>query len=145
MNKKNNYLNNLRHSCAHLLAAAVKDLFPGAFNAIGPSIENGFYQDFDMGKWTVSEADLPKIEKRMREMLKKWGPFEEREVTVEQALKDFAKNPYKVELINDFAKEGKKITENNPGNFLDLCKGGHSKNQKVKLKNFKLLSVAGAY
>src|SRR3989344_7351229 len=139
------HLQNLRHSAAHLLAAAVKDLYHGAQNAIGPAIENGFYQDFDMGKWTVSEADLPKIEKRMREMLKKWGPFEEQEVTVEKALKDFRDNPYKVELINDFAKEGKKITENNPGNFLDLCKGGHSKNPKVELKNFKLLSVAGAY
>jgi len=147
MNKSmsNNQLGNLRHSCAHLLAAAVKGLYPGAHNAIGPSIENGFYQDFDMGKWAISEADLLKIEKRMREMLKKWGPFEEKEVSVDQALKDFADNPYKVELIKDFAKEGKKITENDPGDFLDLCKGGHSNNPKVELKNFKLLSVAGAY
>src|SRR3989304_7948975 len=102
MNQNDNYLASLRHSCAHLLAAAVKDLYPGAHNAIGPSIENGFYQDFDMGKWTVSEADLPKIEKRMREMLKNWGPFAEKEVSVDQALKDFADNPYKVELIKDF-------------------------------------------
>ena len=145
MNKKNNYLNNLRHSCAHLLAAAVKDLHPGVHNAIGPSIENGFYQDFDMVKWTVSEADFPKIEKRMRELLKSWAPFEEKEVSVKQALKDFAKNPYKVELIKDFAKADKKITENNPGNFLDLCKGGHSHDPKKELKNFKLLSIAGAY
>src|SRR3989344_2259060 len=145
MNKKNNYLNNLRHSCAHLLAAAVKDLHPGVHNAIGPSIVNGFYQDFDMVKWTVSEADFPKIEKRMRELLKSWAPFEEKEVSVKQALKDFAKNPYKVELIKDFAKADKKITENNPGNFLDLCKGGHSHDPKKELKNFKLLSIAGAY
>src|SRR3989338_3954243 len=110
-------LDNLRHSCAHLLAAAVKDLYPGAHNAIGPSIENGFYQDFDMGKWSVSEADLPKIEKRMRELLKNWRPFKEKEVTVDQALKDFANNPKKNELIKNFAKEGKKITKNNPGNF----------------------------
>ena len=140
-----NYLQNLRHSCAHLLAAAIKDLYPGAHNAIGPAIENGFYQDFDMGKSTISDADLPKIEKRMRELLKNWGAFKEKEVTAEQALKDFANNPYKVELIKDFSEEGKKITENNPGGFLDLCKGGHSDNPKVELKNFKLLSIAGAY
>lgn len=139
------HLDNLRHSCAHLLAAAVKDLYPGAHNAIGPSIENGFYQDFDLTKWTISEADLPKIEKRMRELLKTWGPFAVKEVSVKKALTDFAKNPYKVELIHNFAKEGKKITENDPGNFLDLCKGGHSENPKVELKNFKLLSIAGAY
>ncbi len=145
MNKNRDYLSNLRHSCAHLLAAAVKDLYPGAHNAIGPSIENGFYQDFDMGKWTISEADLAKIEKRMRELLKTWGPFVEKEVSVEQALKDFAKNPYKVELIREFAKDGKKLKENDPGNFLDLCKGGHSNNPKEELKNFKLLSIAGAY
>ncbi|MBI4226157.1 threonine--tRNA ligase, partial [Candidatus Roizmanbacteria bacterium] len=145
MNKNQEHLNNLRHSCAHLLAAAVKDLYPGAHNAIGPSIENGFYQDFDMGKWKISEADFPKIEKRMREMLKTWGAFKEKEVSLNQALKDFAENPYKVELIKDFAKAGKKITENNPGNFLDLCKGGHSNNPQKELKNFKLLSIAGAY
>ncbi len=141
----NNQLDNLRHSCAHLLAAAVKDLYPGAHNAIGPAIENGFYQDFDLEKWSISEADLPKIEKRMREMLKDWGPFVEREVSVEQAMKDFVENPYKLELIADFAKEGKKVFENDPGHFLDLCKGGHSKNPKEELKHFKLLSIAGAY
>src|SRR3989338_10273467 len=145
MKQTTDYLNNLRHSCAHLLVAAVKDLFPGAHNAVGPAIEDGFYQDFDMGMWKISEEDFPKIEKRMRELLKKWGPFEEKEVPVQQALKDFAENPYKVELIKEFAKEGKTITENDQGGFLDLCKGGHSKNPQEELKNFKLLSVAGAY
>src|SRR3989344_4817026 len=143
MNKQN--LDNLRHSCAHLLAAAVKDLYPGAHNAIGPSIGNGFYQDFDMGKWSISEGDLPKIEKKMHEILKSWGPFIVKEVSVEQALKDFAANPYKVELINEFAESGKKITENNPGDFLDLCKGGHSKDPQKEMRHFKLLSIAGAY
>ena len=140
-----NSLDNLRHSAAHLLAAAVKQLWPDTHNAIGPSIENGFYQDFDFGKVKISEADLPKIEQKMREMLKSWGPFVEKEVSVEQALKDFANNPYKIELIHEFAKEGKKITENDPGHFLDLCKGGHSQNPKEELKHFKLLSIAGAY
>lgn len=138
-------LNGIRHSCAHLLAAAVLELWPGSHNAIGPAIENGFYQDFDMGSVKVSEEDFPKIEERMRNLLKTWGPFEEHEVSVEEARKDFAHNPYKLELLEDFAKEGKKITENNPGNFLDLCKGGHCENPQKEMKHFKLMSVAGAY
>jgi len=138
-------LQQTRHSLAHLLAASVKTIWPNAKNAIGPAIENGFYQDFDMGDVKLSEADFVRIEQKMREILKTWGPFEVKEVSVEQAKKDFADNPYKLELIEDFAKEGKTITENDPGNFLDLCKGGHSQNPKEELKNFKLLSVAGAY
>lgn len=145
MNKNEN-LNNLRHSCAHLLAAAVKQLWPGTHNAIGPAIENGFYQDFDFGKVKISEEDLEKIEKKMQEMVQTWELFQVKEVTVEQARKDFADNPYKLELIEEFAKEGKTITENDPGNFLDLCKGGHVEGDpKKELKHFKLLSVAGAY
>jgi len=136
---------NLRHSCAHLLAAAIIDLYPGAQNAIGPAIENGFYQDFDLGDTTLSENDFKKIEEKMREILKNWNAFEVKEVDVEQAKKDFAWNKYKLELIEEFAKTGKTITENNPGNFLDLCKGGHSSNPKEEMKHFKLLSVAGAY
>src|SRR6185436_9670052 len=143
MNENN--LNQVRHSCAHLLAAAVKQLWPGAQNAIGPSIENGFYQDFDMGEHKISEEDFEKIENKMKELLKGWGHFEVKEVSVEQAKKDFADNPYKIELIEEFAKEGKQITENNPGNFLDLCKGGHAEDPKDELKHFKLLSIAGAY
>lgn len=138
-------LDNLRHSCAHLLAAAVKNIWPGTHNAIGPAIENGFYQDFDFGDRQISESDFPAIEQRMRELLKTWGAFVEKEVTLAQARKDFAANPYKLELLEEFAREGKKITENDPGGFLDLCKGGHSGNPKDDLKHFKLLSIAGAY
>lgn len=143
---KQEYLNKLRHSSAHLLAAAVKQLWPGTHNAIGPAIENGFYQDFDFGKVKISEEALPKIEKKMEELLQTWKPFQTKEVSVEQARKDFFDNPYKLELIEEFAKENKKITENDPGNFLDLCKGGHiEEDPKKELKHFKLLSVAGAY
>lgn len=138
-------LDHIRHSCAHLLAAAVLDLWPGAHNAIGPSIEGGFYQDFDLGDVKISEADFPKIEKRMKRILEGWKPFDVREVSIDQARKDFAHNPYKLELIEEFGKLGKTITENNPGNFLDLCKGGHSENPKQELKFFKLMKVAGAY
>lgn len=135
----------IRHSCAHLLAAAVRSIWPEALNAIGPSIENGFYQDFDMGDVVLTDADLPKIEEKMRELVKTWGPFQTIEVPVEQARKDFHYNKYKLELIEEFAEGGKKITENNPGNFLDLCKGGHSGDPKQEIKHFKLLSLAGAY
>src|SRR3989344_4074941 len=138
-------IENIRHSLAHLLAASVKTLWPKAKNAIGPSIENGFYQDFDMGLIKLSEADFGKIEEKMREILKTWQAFEVKEVSVAQAKKDFKNNPYKLELIKEFAKQGKTITENDPGNFLDLCKGGHSHNPQKEMRHFKLLSIAGAY
>lgn len=137
-------LNNLRHTAAHLLAAAVLDLWPGTHNAIGPAIENGFYQDFDFNDIKIAEADLGKIEQKMRDLIEQWNDFQINEVPVEQARKDFVHNPYKSELIEDFAKTGKTITETKQGNFLDLCKGGHSDNPK-DLKHFKLLSLAGAY
>src|ERR1043166_6026042 len=118
-NNEHSDLANLRHSMAHLLAKAVLELWPGAHNAIGPSIDNGFYQDFDMGDVKISEDDLPKIEAKMREILPSWKKFECREVTLEEAKELFKHNPYKVELAIEFAGQGKKLTTNNPGNFLD--------------------------
>ncbi|KKP52417.1 MAG: Threonine-tRNA ligase [Candidatus Roizmanbacteria bacterium GW2011_GWA2_33_33] len=142
--EKNN-LDNLRHSCAHLLAHAVKQLYPGALNAIGPAIENGFYQDFDLGKWSISEEDFPKIEAKMRTILPTWQKFSFKEVTLEEAKKLFKDNKYKVEMATEFAKQGKKLQTNDPGDFLDLCKMGHVENPAKELLHFKLLSVAGAY
>lgn len=138
-------LNNMRHSFAHLLAASVKQLWPGTHNAIGPAIENGFYQDFDFGSRKISEEDLPKIEKKMRELVKQWHAFKHWEVTAQEARKLFKDNPYKLELLEELAKENKKITVNDPGNFIDLCKGGHSDNPQKEMRCFKLMSVAGAY
>ena len=143
--KKTTDLNPIRHTCAHLLAASVLSIWPEAKNAIGPSIENGFYQDFDFGDTKISEEDFSKIEEKMHQILKTWATFEIREVENAQAKKDFAKNPYKLELLAEFAKTGKKITETVQGDFLDLCKGGHVKSPKEEVKHFKLLSVAGAY
>lgn len=143
MDKK--YLDNLRHSCSHLLAKAVRTLYPQARNAIGPAIENGFYQDFDMYDAKISDADLPKIEAKMRDIVKNWHAFEEKEVSADEARKLMKTNPYKLELIDDFEKEGKKITVNDPGDFIDLCKGNHCKDPVKELRHFKLLSVAGAY
>ncbi len=144
-NKQKEKLNNLRHSAAHLLAAAVLELWPGTHNAIGPAIEDGFYQDFDFGDVKISYSDLTKIESKMKELLEGWDNFQITEVSVEQARKDFAHNPYKSELIEDFAKEGKTITETRQGKFLDLCKGGHSEHPKQDIGAFKLTSIAGAY
>ena len=139
------YLDHLRHSFSHLVAAAVRDLWPGAKNAIGPSIENGFYQDFDLNGGVISEDDFPKIEEKMRQIVKTWKAFKAWEVSPEQAEKDFAWNEYKVELIKEFAKGGKTITENTLGDFLDLCKGGHIDHPDQEMRHFKLLKVAGAY
>lgn len=139
-----NYLNNLRHSCAHLLAAAVMELWPDTKRAIGPAIENGFYYDFDFSK-PLNEEDLPKIEKKMTELLSSWDHFEHREVSEKEAKELFKDNPYKLELIEEIAKKGETITIYNSGNFEDLCRGGHSENPSKEIRAFKLLSVAGAY
>lgn len=144
--QKHDHLAAVRHSLAHLLAASVKELYPGAQNAIGPAVDNGFYEDFDMGDHKLSEDDLPKIEARMKEKLKGWGAFETKEVSADEARKDFANNPYKLELIDELAQAGKTITENNPGDFLDLCKGGHADDlAQIDPESFKLSHTAGAY
>lgn len=142
-----NKIENIRHTLAHLLACSVRELYPGAKNAIGPSIDNGFYQDFDMGDHKISEEDFPKIEQKMREVLKTWTTSSHREVTAEEAKKEFAWNEYKCELIDDFAEGGKTITFYKLGDFDDLCKGGHSENPEkdVDPRIFKLDRVAGAY
>ncbi|MBI5449716.1 threonine--tRNA ligase [Candidatus Gottesmanbacteria bacterium] len=145
MKNNDDYLNNMRHSCAHLLAHAVKSLYPGALNAIGPAIENGFYQDFDIEKWKISEDDFPKIEAKMRGILPAWQKFTFNEVSLAQAKKLFKDNKYKVEMAIGFAKEGKKLSTNDPGDFLDLCKMGHVENPSKELQHFKLLKIAGAY
>lgn len=135
----------LRHSYAHALAKAVRTLWPEARNAIGPAIEQGFYQDFDMGSVKISNTDLPKIEKEMKKIISKWQKFEYKEITLDEAKKLFAENPYKVELATEFAGQGKTLTMNDPGDFPDLCKMTHVGNPSKEMKYFKLLSVAGAY
>ncbi|MBI2444320.1 MAG: threonine--tRNA ligase [Candidatus Magasanikbacteria bacterium] len=141
----NEQLDHLRHSGAHLLAAAVMELWPHTKRTIGPSIENGFYYDFDFGEVKISEADLPKIEAKMREILPTWKKFERFELTAEQAKQEFADNPYKLELIDEFAGAGQTLTIYQSGAYRDLCRGGHTENPAQELKHFKLLSLAGAY
>lgn len=139
------YLANLRHSCAHLLAAAVMKLWPNTKRAIGPAIDNGFYFDFEFER-PISERDFPKIEETMREIVSTWTSFERHELTAEQAKQEFPNNPYKHELIDEFSEQGKKlVTFYKSGDYWDLCKGGHCERPNEELKHFKLLSIAGAY
>lgn len=141
----NTPLHALRHSCAHLLAAAVESLYPDAKRTIGPAIEHGFYYDFDFGDVNVGENDLKKIEKRMREIVKHWKSFERQEISVEEAKTHFKDNPYKLELIEEFSQQGEQLTFYKSGEFIDLCEGGHAEEPKKELKHFKLHKVAGAY
>lgn len=138
-------LNNLRHSCAHLLAAAVMDLYPSAKRTIGPAIEDGFYYDFDFGDTHISEADLPAIEEAMRRIVKTWKSFEKQEVSKQEALALYSDNIYKQELIEEFSGEGQTLTVYESGSYSDLCRGGHCPHPDSDLKHFSLLSVAGAY
>jgi threonyl-tRNA synthetase len=139
------YLNKLRHSAAHLLAAAVLELKPDAKPTIGPSIDDGFYYDFDFQDNPISENDLPTLEQKMRELVKKWQGFERIEVDKDAALNKFNSNAYKHELIEEFSAEGKALTMYKSGEFTDLCRGGHVDNPSKELKHFKLMSIAGAY
>ncbi len=144
--ENNENLSHIRHTLAHLTAAAVREIWPGSQNAIGPAIDNGFYQDFEIAG-TVTDADLPKIENKIRELIPKWTHFEKKEVTKEEALQEFAWNIYKTELIKEFAEEGKKLTFHNSPGFIDLCKGGHVErpDKEINPEAFKLTKVAGAY
>lgn len=139
------YLESLRHSCAHLLAAAILELYPTAKRTIGPSIENGFYYDFDFGDIKISEEDFPKIEAKMKVLVKSWKGFERKDVTPDEAKEYYKDNEYKIELIEEFSGEGKDLTFYNSGNYSDLCRGGHVGHPESEIKHFKLLSVAGAY
>jgi len=139
-------LDKLRHSCAHLLAAAVMEIWPKTKRTIGPSIENGFYFDFDFGEIKISEDDFPKIEKKMRDLVKNWSSFEKHELTAEAAKKEYPGNEFKHELIEEFGEGGKeKLTFYKSGGYWDLCLGGHVDKPNEQIKYFKLLSVAGAY
>jgi threonyl-tRNA synthetase len=133
----------LRHSTSHVMAQAVQDLYHGAKITIGPSIEDGFYYDFDYDK-TFSPDDLERIEARMREIVAQDLPFERMEVPREEAIKLYHEEnePYKVELLQELSDE--KISLYRQGNFIDLCRGPHL-SSTGKVTAFKLTGVAGAY
>ena len=149
-------LKNMRHSCAHLLAAAVQELWPDTKFGVGPTIEDGFYYDFDLSHRIVDE-DFAAIEAKMKELAAKQLGYEREELSIDEARERMEKlgQPYKVELINDIEKtgstklgeEGEKtgtVTFYKTGEFVDLCRGGHV-DVTTEIGPFKLLSVAGAY
>jgi len=133
----------LRHSTAHLLAEAVKSLYPNAKFGVGPTIEEGFYYDIDLGDDVLTESDLPVIEKAMSKLVSLGQKIERKVITKSEALEFFKEDPYKVELIQDLP-ENEEISLYSQGNFADLCRGPHVPSTKW-MKNFKLLSLAGAY
>ena len=134
----------LNHSCAHLLAAAIKRLYPKAMFGVGPAIEEGFYYDVNPGQDVkFTDADLPKIEKEMKHIVSQNIKFERKEVNKQEALELFKDDKYKVEIINEL-DDNAVITTYTNGEYSDLCRGPHVLST-ILLKNFKLLSVAGAY
>lgn len=141
--KEDERLSVLNHSCAHLLAQAVKHLYPQAKFWVGPVIEDGFYYDMDLQDQVIKEEDLPVIEKEMKKIAKDGKRIIKEELTRQQALALFADDPYKIDLIEHF-NENETITAYRQGDFVDLCRGPHVESVKL-LKHFKLLKVSGAY
>ena len=136
----------VRHSCAHVMAEAILNLYPGTKIAIGPAIDNGFYYDFDFPEGTkFTETDFPAVEKEMRKILAGNHEFIRKEVSKEEALKLFADQDYKVELINDLPADATITTYEQDG-YLDLCRGPHvATTKEINGQAFKLNKIAGAY
>ena len=142
--KENEKLNVLNHSCAHLLAHAVKHLYPNAKFWVGPVIEEGFYYDIDLGDEVIKEEDLPKIEKEMKKISKDNKLIKRIELTKEEALDMFKDDPYKIDLISRMDENDTIISAYKQEDFIDLCRGPHMDSTK-QIKYFKLLKVSGAY
>lgn len=140
-----NSIENIRHSLAHLLAAAVLEFDPDAKRAIGPAIDTGFYYDFELSK-TITDENLPDLEAKMKDILKTWTMFSHKEVSEKEAREEFNNNPYKLELIDEIIAKGEPLSLYTSGNYTDLCRGGHVENAKdIDPKSFKLSHLAGAY
>lgn len=142
--KENEKLSVMNHSCAHLLAQAVQHLYPNAKFWVGPVIEEGFYYDIDLGDTVIKEEDLEKIEKEMKKIAKDGKRIVRHELTKEEALERFKKDPYKIDLISRMDENSTVISCYTQGDFTDLCRGPHVETVK-ELKYFKLLKVSGAY
>ncbi len=141
--KKDERLSVLNHSSAHLMAQAVKHLYPNAKFWVGPVISEGFYYDIDLGKHTLTDEDLEKISKEMKKIAKDGKRIYREEISKEEALEKFKDDPYKIDIINELP-ENETISCYTQGDFTDLCRGPHVESVK-ECKNFKLLKVSGAY
>ncbi len=142
--KENEKLNILNHSCAHLLAHAIKHLYPNAKYWVGPVIESGFYYDIDLGDITLTEEDLPKIEKEMKKISKSNKLIKRIEISKDDALEMFKDDEYKIDLISRMDEKDTIISAYQQEDFIDLCRGPHVSSTK-EIKYFKLLKVSGAY
>ena len=142
--KENEQLSILNHSCAHLLAQAVKHLYPNAKFWVGPVISEGFYYDMDIDGATITEEDLGKIEKEMKKISKDGKRIVRHEISKQEALEMFKDDPYKLDLINNLDESDTVISCYSQGDFTDLCRGPHVESVK-QIKFFKLLEVSGAY
>ena len=142
--KEDAKLSVMNHSCAHLLAQAVKHLYPKAMFWVGPVIDSGFYYDIDLGDEVIKEEDLEKIEKEMKKIAKDGKRIIRHEISKPEALEMFKDDPYKIDLINRMDEEDTVISCYSQGDFTDLCRGPHVDTVK-ELKYFKLLKVSGAY
>ncbi len=142
--KENEHLSIKNHSCAHLMAQAIKHLYPNALFWVGPVVSEGFYYDVDLGDAVIREEDLPKIEKEMKKISKDGKRIVKEELTKEEALAMFAEDPYKLDLISRMDENEVVITAYRQGDYVDLCRGPHVETVK-ELKFFKLLKVSGAY
>ena len=134
----------MNHSCAHLLAQAVKHLYPNALFWVGPVIEEGFYYDIDLGDEVIKEEDLEKIEREMKKISKDGKKIIRHEISKKEALEKFKDDPYKIDLISRMDENEQVISCYTQGDFTDLCRGPHVDTVK-ELKYFKLLKVSGAY
>ena len=141
--KENERLSKLNHSCAHLMAQAVKHLFPNAKFWVGPVIEEGFYYDIDLGDKVLTEEDIEKISKEMKKLAKDGKRIVRQEISRKEALEMFKDDPYKIDLINNM-DDDTVISCYTQGDFTDLCRGPHVDTVK-ECKNFKLLKFSGAY
>jgi len=142
--KEEEKLNILNHSCAHLLAQAVKHLYPDAKFWVGPVVDEGFYYDIDLGEKVITEEDIPKIESEMKKLAKDGKYIVRGEITKEEALERFKDDEYKVDLISRMDEVDTTISIYTQGDFTDLCRGPHVESTKL-LKNFKLTKFSGAY
>ena len=142
--KEDERLNKLNHSCAHLMAQAVKHLFPEAKFWVGPVVETGFYYDIDLGDKVINDEDIEKISKEMKKLAKDGKRIVRHEITKAEALEMFKDNPYKLDLINRMDESEQVISCYTQGDFTDLCRGPHVDTVK-DCKYFKLIKFSGAY
>jgi threonyl-tRNA synthetase len=143
MEKESKKIESIRHSLSHIMALAIKQLYPETKFGIGPSIENGFYYDFEL-KEPISTDDLPKIEKKMKEILKKDIAFEKKVIPKKEAEDLFKDQPYKLEIIKNLEED--EVTIYTSGDFTDVCKGPHVQSTKeISFNTFKLVKISGAY